>query len=176
MLKNRSSRLTAWIAVLFTAAAAPAMAQNYHAVCRGGAEAAIHAHTFNLFGGVKLRYTFEKYRGTKASVKTDGSHLGPGECSWSTNVMAAALKFPIRAETTMDKLGFYLDVAGSTRASDENHRATASLFRYDEYDTDLAMLPTSMVDNQGTIYDPDAVFHLYLYIENNQLFLAYVRP
>jgi len=61
-----------------------------HLICRGGISGknSLEYTAYSSATGV-VSYNFTPYKGKKSDVKRDGSHLGPGECSWATDVLAS---------------------------------------------------------------------------------------
>src|SRR5690606_22467780 len=117
-------------------------------------------------------YRFERYVGTKASVKTDGSHLAPGQCSWSTNVLASNYyRFTHTLKSNVTLLAWY----DRSVTPDFNRRLVQDSaprwhtgLMVDRSDLNLSYLPSSEFDEpdrRGTILDPSMIFHIYVSIE-----------
>ena len=180
----RSGFFRALVALLGTAALSgvASAAAQYHLICRGTPEARVMIGSSRDFpGDIDVNLEFSKYRGTKASVKTDGSHLAPGQCSWSTNVIASVYESLVYYRTAASNLRISLDLHGGPNDQYNNTFATIA---YDPATSDANLLwlqnPSDGETDPhlGTMFDSDVVWHMYVIILSNTFVLkrAYATP
>jgi hypothetical protein len=157
-------------------------ATQYHLICRGSPESRVTLGSSRDFpGDMHINLLFNKYRGTKASVKTDGSHLAPGQCSWSTNVIASVYGSGVLYQTAATNLRVSVDWKGGPN---DQHNTTSASIAYDPATSDANLLwlqnPSDVEaeQNPGTIFDADVVWHMYVTISLNSFTLrrAYSTP
>jgi len=151
-------------------------ATQYHLICRGSPDMRVMAVTHPDFPDeIAITLQISKYRGTKASVKTDGSHLPPGQCSWSTNVIASSYESGVFYRTAASNLRISLDLWGGAGNDQYNNTFATLAYHPATSDTNLMWLqnPTDIdADrNVGTIFDADMVFHMYVTIVTNTFIL-----
>jgi len=155
-------------------------ATQYHLICRGSPESRVTVASSRDFpGDMDVNLLFDKYRGTKASVKTDGSHLAPGQCSWSTNVIASVYESGVYYRTAATNLRISVDLKGGPN---DQHNTTFATISYDPVSSDANLLwlqnPADIEAdfNPGTIFDADVVWHMYVIILNNAFVLKRAYP
>ena len=190
-MKAKISLLATLPIVSLLMAAPSYSATRYHLICRGSSAGNTSLHLENYpnpdQGGVMstdVAYFFERYKGTKASVKTDGSHLSAGQCSWSTDVLSSAyskMLYTIKTskiqvvgviQPTIDKqLGVFK----------EGSLSDVQYWVFDSGDPNQSFIPT-VVNNmavdgvKGSIFDETKTFHFYVTINpDDSLQLQYIK-
>ena len=150
-----------------------------HLVCRGGisGNTGLQVATMTDSDGTplaKVQYTFERYTGSKSSVKADGSQLAPGQCSWSTGLLGSNQNY---FKYTIHNANIYFQTyfvpttttVNGTLLQQSDH--TNVVMFPDSDDPDQAWLPSfatySTVTNDGSILDPDMIFHIYVSINSD---------
>jgi len=153
-----------------------ASATVYHLICRGGATGNTRLD-FESFAAASngtgsftyIAYIFERYTGAKATIKKDGSHLSPGQCSWATDVVRAPYNYFTH---TIDNPGTGLLASVTPQVTGDQRQTsitTTATFIPNSADPDQAYLPLFSFNNpasewSGSILDPQWVFHFYMKI------------
>lgn len=165
------------VALMGTVAAETASAASiYHGICRGGPGTLQAISHNNEPNSVLIEWHYKKYRGLRSSVRSNGSHLSPGECSWSTNIIASHHSSFIRYRTFIDQLFFITTMADSVSMAKGFQHGT--FFQDDKAsDPNIAFLPNpSASPEEGSIFDPGTTWHMHLSIDaQNTLNLEYIR-
>jgi len=168
------------VALLGTAALSgtASAATQYHLMCRGSPDTqVIVTSSIESPGKMNISLQINKYRGTKASVKTDGSHLAPGECSWSTNVIASVYYSLVYYLAPASDLRIFINAYGGP-----NDNRTWGSVAYAPETTDANLLWLGNISDgvedptKGTLFDPDIVYHLYVAIQTNTFILKRAYP
>jgi hypothetical protein len=159
-------------------------ASVYHLVCRGGSagNTRLRIASFSDSGvlSTNVFYMFERYSGPASSIKSDGSHLLAGQCSWSTGLLARNQNYflhEIQNSSVMTTVDFTpLDDNGM-----QTEIFSQSFIFPDRNDPNQNYLPsytpraaTSSVN--GSIFDSNMVFHIYVKIlTDNSLQFSYLK-
>jgi hypothetical protein len=154
--------------------ALPAQAATGHLICRGSDDSTVNLTSIdNAAGDVAVSWGFEKYAGTASSIKANGGHLSPGQCSWDNGAIAARYIPNVTYFVDPSQIWMIITMRDdiSTAGADNN-----GWFAYGRRTTDknLMWLPTSTVSNhnKGSIFDPAMIFHFYVNISaSNELSL-----
>jgi hypothetical protein len=173
------SALAGAVLSLSIASAPASAATNIHTICRGG-PVVIRGSSEDsgadaMYGAYKLFFTMKRFRGAKSDIRSDGSHLAPGECSWSAGIIPASWGTEFEYDTRVEALLWDMTIDGTddstspivTHGEMGQNPAFAS-------DLVLQLLPMSARDDwRGTIMDPARVVHLYVQRIDGRLVIKY---
>jgi hypothetical protein len=173
---RKSSTYTFVCAVMSAAvwASAPASAA-LTMLCRGG-PMSMEARTTDLVGNFGITVWFKRWIGPKTSIRTDGSHLAPGECSLAILAIPESWGSRFYYRTFADN--FYWSIYMGQTA--DSHSATSSAWlRLNPLSTDPNLLfvpPISATPDVNSIYDPNIVWRLRVDRADGYLELVSVDP
>jgi len=167
---------------------ASAHATVYHLVCRGSlsGNTAIITETFANSSGspeAKVQYNFERYAGSASSIKKDGSHLAPGQCSWSQGLLGRDQTYFSQTihHSQIFLHAYFVPTVNTSEGPvplEESDHANIELFP-DTNDPNQAWLPSfathSVATPDGSILDQSMIFHIYVSINSdNSLQFSYL--
>ena len=162
---------------------ATANATVYHLICRGSISGNTNL-TVEAFPdadntmGTWIHYQFQRYTGSKASVKSDGSHLAAGQCSWATNVLSSSHTY---FNHTIHNSKIYLHASFAPTIGSEGLQQPASPNIWtapDRSDPSQDYLPyfgsnAIVPQGEGSIVDPNYIFHFYVSINSDNVLEFY---
>jgi hypothetical protein len=155
-----------------------------HLICRGGAAGNTYLNmtSYPDINETEIDYSFAHYKGSSDNVNRDGSHLGPGECSWATAVLQSkydTLVYYIKPGHTIQSNVVY--PLADKKSKTINYSGFAT-WDADASDPNQAFLPAingysqDMDEVTGTILDENMIFNFYVTIDKyNRLVLQYVK-
>jgi len=181
-MKTRRA-LSAVLAITTFGLCVSAHATVYHLICRGSisGNTNLTVEAFPDTGdtmGSWIHYRFQRYTGSKASVKSDGSHLAAGQCSWATNVLSSSYTY---FNHTIHNSKIYLHASFAPTIGSEGLQQPASPNVWtapDRSDPNQDYLPyfgsnAIVPQGEGSIVDPNYIFHIYVSINSDNVLEFY---
>jgi hypothetical protein len=123
---------------------------------------------------------FERYSGPASSIKSDGSHLLAGQCSWSTGLLTRNQNYflhqiPNSSATTI------VDFTPLDDNGMQTELFSQSFVFPDRNDSNQNYLPQYVPGSvsssvAGSIFDPNMIFHFYVKVQSDgSLLFSYLK-
>jgi hypothetical protein len=159
------------VVVSLMGVSAVSAASLVHMVCRGGGQMELRAHTIDVAAGtIDTWFIFQAYAGPKSSVQTDGSHLAPGECSWSAGIITQGNV--VTYSTTADQVALSITLKAPYMQTGTYEGA---FWRLDSAtDLNLRWVPL-MLTAENSLLDPNAILHFNVLVDGRSLRLSRMR-
>jgi hypothetical protein len=136
----------------------------------------MQVRTTDLVGDASVTVWFKPWQGPKTSIRTDGSHLAPGECSTLFLAIPASWGSYFYYRTFADN--FYWSIfMGKT--SDLRSETSSAWLRLNPLSTDPNLIfipPISATPDVDSIYDPNIVWRMRVDRADGYLELVSVDP
>lgn len=159
-------------------------ASVYHLVCRGGSagNTRMRIASFSESGipRTNVFYMFERYPGPTSSIKTDGSHLLAGQCSWSTGLLAPNQNYFLH-EIQNSNVMTIVDFTPLEDNGVQTELFSQSFVSPDRNDPNQNYLPEYTPRGlpssvEGSIFDPQMIFHIYVKVlSDGSLLFSYLK-
>jgi hypothetical protein len=119
-------------------------------ICRGG-QVALRGMSADLHGAFRLDLTYRRYTGPAEDIRSDGMHLGPGECSQRAAHIPETQSGGIFYYTYLENFAFDVSIRRNTPGTKEDYGWLA--LNPLVTDTVLAWVPTIYDFPESKIFD-----------------------